>query len=538
MDGDVVGTPSYMSPEQARGDLDRIGPASDVYALGAILYELLAGHPPYVPADARLNAYAIWGLVQQGPPTAVATLSAGAPPEVVAICEKAMAREVEERYPDTGALSEDLRAFLEDRVVKAHRTGAVAELSKWVRRNRGVAALSMSVFALVLLGVYALPVFLNARLERLRNEEAIALAMIDLPGSLSESDQSSVGTALLRIGQRILAGDSNEEDRRRLATATVEASLGGDRYFRPGRVLVEFEIRQWSSTTIPLGSTLRPQIRLDGEPYDLRDREALSIMLLPASPALNKYLQLDILELGRHEVDGRVEVQLVRLPTADSTDLLKLVKEARAAGEEPSSLITEKFGDPIYIPLEPHTLLVLEEPPKERPLLIEDAFIQDGFARGASVESPTGSLHDGGLLLELHLPLPDVWLPMMIEVTTARGPLPGSAMATRGDEGYTRIVAMSQTLPLHLLLGPDQSWAVHLSARDQRREELTVTQWSRDEFDHFHVDLRIEPDVPVELGDRIGIRITPAVELLRKSGLAGRIEEYALVEWEGSVELR
>ena len=58
MDGDVVGTPAYMSPEQARGDLQQMGPGSDVYSVGAMLYQLLAGQMPYVPPGSRMNAYA------------------------------------------------------------------------------------------------------------------------------------------------------------------------------------------------------------------------------------------------------------------------------------------------------------------------------------------------------------------------------------------------------------------------------------------------------------------------------------------------
>ena len=136
MDGDIVGTPAFMSPEQARGAVSEMGPPSDVYAVGAILYQLLAGHMPYVPADARLNAYAVWALAQQGAPTPIAQLAPRAPGELVAICEKAMRRDPAERYADMGAMAEDLRAFLEGRVVKAHRTGVLVELQKWISRNK------------------------------------------------------------------------------------------------------------------------------------------------------------------------------------------------------------------------------------------------------------------------------------------------------------------------------------------------------------------------------------------------------------------
>jgi WD40 repeat protein/serine/threonine protein kinase len=140
MDGDVVGTPGYMSPEQARGDLEAMGPPSDVYAIGAILYHLLAGHMPYAPPGSKLNAYGVWALVQNGPPMKLDAIANNAPVELIAICEKAMERQIADRYPDMGAMAEDLQAYIEGRVVKAHRTGAVVELKKWVSRNKPLAA--------------------------------------------------------------------------------------------------------------------------------------------------------------------------------------------------------------------------------------------------------------------------------------------------------------------------------------------------------------------------------------------------------------
>jgi formylglycine-generating enzyme required for sulfatase activity len=153
MDGDVVGTPAYMPPEQARGELEAIGPHSDVYAVGAMLYEPLAARMPYVEPGSRLDNRAIWALVQQGPPAPVHALVRDVPPELAAICDRAMAREVAARYPEMSALAEDLRAYLEDRVVRAYRTGALVELRKWIARNRGLATASAAAIALALGGL-------------------------------------------------------------------------------------------------------------------------------------------------------------------------------------------------------------------------------------------------------------------------------------------------------------------------------------------------------------------------------------------------
>jgi len=170
MDGDVVGTPAYMSPEQAAGDLEAMGAHSDVYSAGAMLYHLLARQMPYVPPTVRLSNYAIWARVQEGPPTPLHVLAPEQPAELVAICEKAMARKPSERYRDMSELAEDLRAFLEHRVVHAYETGALAELRKWMRRNRALAGASAAALVLALGGL-GLVGWVEARGRRLADEQ-------------------------------------------------------------------------------------------------------------------------------------------------------------------------------------------------------------------------------------------------------------------------------------------------------------------------------------------------------------------------------
>ncbi len=154
MDGEQIGTPAYMSPEQARGDLEQIGPASDVYAVGAMLYHLLSGRTPYVEPGEHPGGKVILGRVLEGPPEPLHRIARDAPAELVAICEKAMARPIEARYGSMLALAHDLRAFLEGRVVTAYETGAFAEMKKWVRRNRGLAAAAgVAILALAGIGV-------------------------------------------------------------------------------------------------------------------------------------------------------------------------------------------------------------------------------------------------------------------------------------------------------------------------------------------------------------------------------------------------
>lgn len=155
MDGTPIGTPMFMSPEQALGQLAELGPATDVYGLGAILYTLLAGRMPYLEPDMTPDGLAIVRRIRSGPPRALHEVAPHATPELAAICEKAMQRDASRRYREMGELAEELRAYLEQRVVRAHRTGPWNELRLWYRRNRSIAvALGLAGVA-VLSGVGA-----------------------------------------------------------------------------------------------------------------------------------------------------------------------------------------------------------------------------------------------------------------------------------------------------------------------------------------------------------------------------------------------
>ncbi len=170
--GEVIGTPAFMSPEQAMGDASASGFRSDVYSVGAMLYQLLSGRMPFVEPGARYDAYATWLMVRTGPPRPLAQLAPQRPAELIALCEKAMARSLDHRYASMAALADDMRAFLEGRVVHAFETGPWAEARKWMQRNRALAsALAAAVLALV--GGLVVSSVLRGRAE---HNEALALA--------------------------------------------------------------------------------------------------------------------------------------------------------------------------------------------------------------------------------------------------------------------------------------------------------------------------------------------------------------------------
>ncbi len=181
-DGTVAGTPTYMSPEQARGDVREVGIQSDVYSLGTLLYTLLTGTTPYLPPDgSMLSPQAILGLVIAGAPRPVYDVNPKAPPELVAICNKAMSRRKPDRYASSVDMAEDLQAYLDNRVVLAYETGALAEIRKFVARNKVVA---IAAAAVVCLGLFAgfghLKVQENARNDALRQSYTANIIAADL----------------------------------------------------------------------------------------------------------------------------------------------------------------------------------------------------------------------------------------------------------------------------------------------------------------------------------------------------------------------
>ena len=166
--GVVMGTPSYMSPEQAAGRVREVGTHSDVYALGAILYECLTGRPPF-KGDSVMDTIQ---KVLYREPDRPRGFDTAIPRDLETICLKCLEKEPAKRYPSADALAADLRAYRDDRPISARPVGVAERAWKWMKRNPGRTAAAAAA-VLVLIGA---AVAANVAAERTRQRERQARA--------------------------------------------------------------------------------------------------------------------------------------------------------------------------------------------------------------------------------------------------------------------------------------------------------------------------------------------------------------------------
>ncbi len=218
--GAIMGSPSYMAPEQAWGQTHQIGPLTDLYALGAILYEMLVGRPPFQGAS-LIETIELVRTEEPVPPT---RLQPKIPVDLETICLKCLQKDPAKRYQGAGALAEDLERFLEDRPILARPVGTVERLARWCRRNPKLARLTATVAGLLVL-VAAVSTSAAVSLDRANGQ----LEALNKTESAARQSAQTNERAALEARDREAAARKRESEARAKAEKSVTFALQQNR---------------------------------------------------------------------------------------------------------------------------------------------------------------------------------------------------------------------------------------------------------------------------------------------------------------------
>jgi serine/threonine protein kinase len=213
----AAGTPGFMSPEQAAGPGAEVGPASDIYSLGATLYCLLTAQPPFPSPGAELGWDALAQKIQQGDFPTPRTVNPKLHPDLEAVCLKALALRPEDRYPSALALAADVEQCLADEAVSAKRSPPWLRVRRWLKRNqRWVTPFAAAALVVLAASAVAAPVLLKAYAGE---REARGVAEAEKARADEQRARADANLA------RAVEARKLEEKQRARAEANVERSI-------------------------------------------------------------------------------------------------------------------------------------------------------------------------------------------------------------------------------------------------------------------------------------------------------------------------
>jgi len=274
--GQVLGSPNFMPPEQTSAKGGKVGPASDVYGVGAILYCLLAGRPPF-------HAETIEELLLQlrdADPVAPHLLNPSVPQDLETICLKCLEKEPTRRYPTAQALADELGRFLRDEPIQARPLHAFGKLWRWCRRRPSLATASAAAALATLLAIAVL-VVANVRITRETNQKDVALQEKDVALSAAQtSEQRAKEQLFVALKNQAQARRNSRQMGQRLETLDVLAEalrIRGDPEIRDQAIAAMAlpDVRRGPKWPVLRTNSLALAFDAVGQSYAVLDRQGV-----------------------------------------------------------------------------------------------------------------------------------------------------------------------------------------------------------------------------------------------------------------------
>ncbi len=342
----VLGSPSYMAPEQADGHSRDAGTAADIYALGAIFYELLTGRPPFKAATVLQTLE----QVKNTEPIPPSQLQPGLPRDVETICLKCLQKGVGYRYATAAGLAQDLERFLDGKAILARRTGTAEHAWRWCRRNPGYAGLLGALTAVIatsFIVVFALwrqakGFWLESESRRGDAERNAAIAATErrharaesarlaLERGIQDCEHDAIGPGLVSMTRALELAEEADPKLGRVARANL-AAWGSTGALRSGRFLTTLiplavspfgaTAASWPPIASTGGSASGTSSRAEKSPATLstarQPSSAKALSELPSAPTgarLPRRAMTDRCGFGKHDMATRLGSSLTIRP--------------------------------------------------------------------------------------------------------------------------------------------------------------------------------------------------------------------------------
>ena len=317
MTGQIVGTPSYMPPEQATGIVKRIGPAADIYSLGAMLYEMLTGRPPFGAASVGETIRQV--IVDEPAPPRV--LNSSVPADLQTICMKCLEKEPAKRFETAGALQQELDRFLDGKPIQSRPVGRIERIWRWCRRNPIEAVLAAGLAIAVLFALIVLVV--SNRIQRTQNEK-LTVALDEADASFRQMLRAVNDLFTLVSEDRLLREPGMQPLRKELLQRALEyyqlllqqraddPSLRDElalAYFRVGFITEQLESPETALDSYRLAQTMLESL-FDEEPENKERLLALGDTLNAMGTAFDKLQRTDD-AVAAYELSIKYREQLV-----------------------------------------------------------------------------------------------------------------------------------------------------------------------------------------------------------------------------------